>query len=323
MSHHYSGPDLTFPHGDARLDFTDLYVFPKPGDASKSILIMDVHPSVGLNPQGPTTKEPFSTNALYELIIDSNGDLNADIAYSVRFSANGSEQTATVRRIEGGTYDRSSNDGKVIVEGAPVSMGREAKITSAGEYRFFAGWRSDPFFFDTLGALNNLTFTGQDFFTGKDVCSIALEVPNSDLGSDRVKIWARTVDGRSGSWVQADRGAHPQQVPFLAGDQKAAYLAADPSKDVEFVSVFAHSLEHTGGYVPDEATRVANIFLPDIMPYEPKAQQSYPKNGRALTEDVVAYFVPLISNGKVSGDGVSPHTDLLSDFPYLGPPHNS
>lgn len=323
MSHHYSGPDLTFPHGDARLDFTDLYVFPKPGDASKSILIMDVHPSVGLNPQGPTTKEPFSTNALYELIIDSNGDLNADIAYSVRFSANGSEQTATVRRIEGSTYDRSSNDGKVIVEGAPVSMGREAKITSAGEYRFFAGWRSDPFFFDTLGALNNLTFTGQDFFTGKDVCSIALEVPNSDLGSDRVKIWARTVDGRSGSWVQADRGAHPQQVPFLAGDQKAAYLAADPSKDVEFVSVFAHSLEHTGGYVPDEATRVANIFLPDIMPYEPKAQQSYPKNGRALTEDVVAYFVPLISNGKVSGDGVSPHTDLLSDFPYLGPPHNS
>ncbi|MBV8638208.1 MAG: DUF4331 family protein [Candidatus Eremiobacteraeota bacterium] len=323
MSHHYSGPDLTFPHGDARLDFTDLYVFPKPGDASKSILIMDVHPSVGLNPQGPTTEEPFSTNALYELIIDSNGDLNADIAYSVRFSANGSEQTATVRRIEGSTYDRSSNDGKVIVEGAPVSMGREAKITSAGEYRFFAGWRSDPFFFDTLGALNNLTFTGQDFFTGKDVCSIALEVPNSDLGSDRVKIWARTVDGRSGSWVQADRGAHPQQVPFLAGDQKAAYLAADPSKDVEFVSVFAHSLEHTGGYVPDEATRVANIFLPDIMPYEPKAQQSYPKNGRALTEDVVAYFVPLISNGKVSGDGVSPHTDLLSDFPYLGPPHNS
>ncbi len=25
MSHHYSGPDFGFPHGDARLDFTDLY----------------------------------------------------------------------------------------------------------------------------------------------------------------------------------------------------------------------------------------------------------------------------------------------------------
>ena len=32
MSHHYSGPDFGFPRGDARLDFTDLYAFPKPGD---------------------------------------------------------------------------------------------------------------------------------------------------------------------------------------------------------------------------------------------------------------------------------------------------
>ena len=31
MSHHYSGPDFGFPHGDARLDLTDLFAFPKPG----------------------------------------------------------------------------------------------------------------------------------------------------------------------------------------------------------------------------------------------------------------------------------------------------
>jgi hypothetical protein len=37
MSHHYSGPDFGFPHGDARLDLTDLYAFPKPGEADKSI----------------------------------------------------------------------------------------------------------------------------------------------------------------------------------------------------------------------------------------------------------------------------------------------
>ena len=42
MSHHYSGPDVSFPHGDARLDLTDLYAFPKPGSAGKSILIMNV-----------------------------------------------------------------------------------------------------------------------------------------------------------------------------------------------------------------------------------------------------------------------------------------
>src|SRR5258705_8999558 len=87
MSHHYSGPDFSFPNGDARLDFTDLYAFPKPGDASKSILIMNVHPSAGENPLGPTTTEPFAPEALYELKIDADGDAVADIAYRVRFSA--------------------------------------------------------------------------------------------------------------------------------------------------------------------------------------------------------------------------------------------
>jgi Domain of unknown function (DUF4331) len=87
MSHHYSGPEFGFPHGDARLDFTDLYAFPKPGDTGKSILIMNVHPSTGVNPPGPTTDDPFALQAVYELKIDTNGDAVADIAYRVRFSA--------------------------------------------------------------------------------------------------------------------------------------------------------------------------------------------------------------------------------------------
>ena len=74
--------------------------------------------------------------------------------------------------------------GRVIVERAPVSMGREARVTEAGDHRFFAGWRSDPFFFDVPGAMNNLQFTGDDFFADKDVCSIVLEVPNSDPGAE-------------------------------------------------------------------------------------------------------------------------------------------
>ena len=81
MSHHYSGPDFGFPQGDARLDFTDLYAFPQPGDTEKSILIMNVHPSAGENPPGPTTTEPFAPEALYELKIDADGDGVADIAY--------------------------------------------------------------------------------------------------------------------------------------------------------------------------------------------------------------------------------------------------
>ena len=64
MSHHYSGPDFGFPHGDARLDLTDLYAFPKPGEADQSILIMNVHPSAIVNPPGHTTREPFARTAM-------------------------------------------------------------------------------------------------------------------------------------------------------------------------------------------------------------------------------------------------------------------
>jgi len=77
-----------------------LYAFPKPSETDKSILIMNVHPSAVVTPPGPTTREPFAPEALYELKIDTNGDAVADIAYRVRFSASGDgSQTATLRRV--------------------------------------------------------------------------------------------------------------------------------------------------------------------------------------------------------------------------------
>jgi len=221
MSHHYSGPDFGFPRGDARLDLTDLYAFPKPGDASKSILVMNVHPSAVVNPPGLTTTEPFAPEALYELKIDTNGDAVADIAYRVRFaiSEDGS-QTATLCRADGAQAAGTDDGGRLIVKSAPVSMGEDARVTEVGEYRFFAGWRSDPFFFDTQGALNNLQFTGNDFFADKNVCSIVLEVPNSELGRNPVDLWARTLVKGVGGWVQADRGALPAQAVFLVGTER-------------------------------------------------------------------------------------------------------
>ena len=331
MSHHYSGPDWGFPRGDPRLDLTDLYAFPKPGDAGKSILIMNVHPSVHdyldrENPLGPTTAEPFAPEALYEIKIDTNGDAVADIAYRVRFSfsADGA-QTATLRRVEGAQAAGADDSGQAIVVAAPISTGREARVTDAGESRFFAGRRSDPFFFDRRGAVNNLQFTGDDFFADKDVCSIVLEVPNSALGPKEVGLWHRTlVPANGGDWIQAERGARPLQlflVLGLSGAERDAYLAGEPANDVRFVAAFAHALAHTGGYTPEEARRVAEIMLPEILSYDPKRPASFPDSGRTLTDDAVDAFLALLTNGKVAGDKVGPHGDLLAEFPYLGPPH--
>jgi hypothetical protein len=324
MSHHYSGPDYGFPNGDARLDLTDLYAFPKPGNSSKSILVMNLHPSLGVNPVGPTTDEPFSTEAIYELKIDNNGDAIADIAYRLRFSPfKDGTQTATLSRLEGEGAERTGEDGYTILAGAPVSTGAEALVTLTGDYQFFAGWRSDPFFFDTQGALKNLQFTGEDFFTVADICSIVLEVPNNALGDGRLGLWQRTVYSQNGRWVQADRGALPSQSIFLTGEKKSEYLASEPREDAKFIPVFAHSLEHSGGYSTEEATRVAKSLLPDILSYDPTRPAAYPHNGRALTDDVMDHFISILTNSRVTTDGVGPHNDLLAEFPYLGRPHKA
>jgi hypothetical protein len=323
MSHHYSGPNVGFPLGDARLDFTDLYAFPAPGDPDRSTFIMNFHPSAGVNPPGPTTPEPFATQALYELKIDTNGDAVADITYQLRFaSSDGGGQTATLRRIDAATGE----GGKVLVSGVPVSMGSQAPVTRVGDHRFFVGRRSDPFFFDVQGAINKFQVTGTDFFADKDICSVALEMPNSAFGSKEIGLWARTLvpaGGGTGGWIQADRGARPSQTPFLSGEQNDAYRAGEPANDARFVAMFAHALEHAGGYSPEKAKRTAETLLPDLIRYDPRRPASFPANGRKLEDDVADTFLAIITNGKATKDGVGCHTDLLPEFPYLGPPHES
>jgi hypothetical protein len=324
MSHHWtSGPNFAFPRGDARLDMTDLYAFPKPGDPGKSILVLNVHPSWGVNPPGPTTKEPFAPGALYQFKIDTDGDAIADIAYSVQFaSAEDGKQIATLRRIQGARAAGVCDDGEVIVEEAPVSVGRDALVTRAGDYRLFFGWRSDPFFFDANGLFNNMQFTGDDFFVDKNVCSIVLEMPNSALGTKVVGLWARTLDKTGEGWIQAERGGKPFQAVFLPGEEREAYLNGEPADDVRFIGVFAHELEHSGGYRPEDAVGVARQLLPDMLSYDPRGPARFPHNGRTLTDDVVDVFFSMFTNGKVTADKVGPHGDLLDEFPYLGPPHD-
>jgi hypothetical protein len=327
MAHHYSGPDFSFPHGDARVDHCDLFAFPASEGTPRSIVAIDVHPSFGINPPGPTTTEPFAPEALYELKVDTNGDGLAEVAFRVRFAVTDGVQTATVRRVEGGDAAGVGEGGDVLVADAPVSAGSKAQITKAGECRFFAGWRSDPFFFDAEGALNDFQFTGNDFFADKDVCSIVLEMPNEALGtSGEVGLWHRTLvpAGDDDGWTQVDRGARPSQSVFFSpGDEKAPYLAGEPSTDGRFVDNFAHVLEHAGGYSPEDAKRVAGLLLPDILQYDPRRPAAYPENGRTLTDDVADHFVALFTNRKATTDNVGPHNDLLTEFPYLGPPHAS
>jgi len=62
---------------------------------------------------------------LYEIKIDTDGDVVADIAYRVSFarSEDGS-QTATLRRVESSEAAGTGDGSLVIIDAAPVSVGR-------------------------------------------------------------------------------------------------------------------------------------------------------------------------------------------------------
>ena len=80
---------------------------------------------------------------------------------------------------------------------------------------------------------------------------------------------------------------------------------------------------YTLRYTPAEAARVAGTLLPDVLSYDTARPASFPDNGRTLTDDGFDLFMRVLTNGKVTGDNVGPHGDLLLEFPYVGPPHQN
>ncbi len=322
MSHHASGPNFGFPRGDARLDMTDLYAFPKPGDLGKSILILNVHPSFRLDSPEPTTKEPFAPGALYEVKIDTNGDAIADICYSVQFaSSEDGKQTATVRRIQGRTSRWGRRRRRSCRPGSTGLSRARSPGDKSRRLPFFLRLAQRSFLLRRNGQFQSNAVHGRRLLQRQDVCSIVLELPNSELGSNEVGIWARTVEKTAEGWVQADRGGRPLQAVFLVGEEREAYLSGEPANDDRFIGVFAHELEHSGGYTPEDAKAVARKLLPDILSYRPREPARFPHNGRTLTDDIVDLFFSIYANRNVT-DKVGPHEDLLDEFPYLGPPHD-
>ncbi len=125
--------------------------------------------------------------------IDTDADAVAEIAFRITFSPKvKGKQTARVRRATGAEAAGNSSGGQLIIKDTPVNFDSSITIMESGPYKFYAGLRSDPFFFDLLGFLNGFKFTGSDFFIDKNVFSMVLEVPNTALGANpKIGIWVR------------------------------------------------------------------------------------------------------------------------------------
>ncbi|MEX2969960.1 DUF4331 family protein [Streptomyces sp. C184] len=130
--------------------------------------------------------------------------------------------------------------GQKVITDAEVSFGTMANRVTAGAYTFFAGSRSDAFFFDFDGIKNlfdttggrNFTaphlggkspWTGVDSNTEANVFSMVVELPTSELRANpEIRIWGRCSLRKDGRLVHAFRRWRP---PDLERDRKSAFSA--------------------------------------------------------------------------------------------------
>jgi Domain of unknown function (DUF4331) len=334
MSNHFTGLSLGPPLGDQRLDLCDLYAFQSPADKNRTVIILNANPNAdALHPQ-----------AIYRVNIDNDGDYLTDIAFSYVFSnpENG-RQTFSVFLAKGAEARSAEAVGTKIVSDAEVSFGPKPNIVKAGPYTFFAGSRSDAFFFDFDGIKNlfdirgkrNFTephlggkspWTGVDSNTQANVFSTAVELPTAEINPQpEMHIWGRCSLRFEGKLLHVDRAGHPSVSSFFnTDDTKEEYNASEPVNDRKrWLGQFVHLMGHTGNYTEDEAVAAIDKegTLPDVLSFDPSKPATYP-NGRVFTDDVINYRLAFLTKGECPPTGLKPHTDTLKEFPYLGTPHS-
>lgn len=316
------------------LDINDVYAF-RGATASRTVLVMTVNPAI--NVLGPTT---FQAGAEYTLNVDTGTDAVADTRITTTFGDPDSRgiQHYTVKL-----------NGKAVASG--FTDGAKGKAQSRSGVMAFAGKRSDPFFFDLLGFLGSVKGQGtrtlndgneSDFFAGLNTLAIVVELPSSAIGGTgtNIGVWATTrVNGAVAD--QMGRPAINTVFNATAADKEAFNATAPASQrtamggkfrtNVIGVLQFFSSLDSEGAYSVDEAGALADILLPDVIRYTLGTVAAGPLNGRGLADDVIDAELNIVSGGfafagrngvgAIPTDGVGPHGDYLSTFPYLGLPH--
>ena len=342
MSHHFDTPTAK---EDPRINICDFYLFR--GRPGTTVMALTVNPNAGVN--APDT---FREEGLYAFRFDTDRDLREDVTFKVQFGApahtEGGEQrhvqTFAVRRATGPDALKGAA-GELIISGSTGGVVQTEQGCLA-----YAGLAPDLFAADGAGfgdfrkALwteNRFApgaFHGrQNFFGGKNVTAIVLEVPSSLIGRGVVHAWATVSLYGHAPEVQVSRWGLPMITHLLLSDPSLHEAAAEsyngavpadevalfskPMRDfVEKVTALAHSAADPSAY----ATQLLARLCPGVLPYELDTPASFSFaafNGRGLCDDVMDVMLTLVTNTAL-GDGVAPDVRLMRpEFPYFGEPH--
>jgi Domain of unknown function (DUF4331) len=331
MSHHF---DSAADRADGRINPCDLYAFP--GAPGTTALILTVNPDAGRS--SPTT---FRADARYEFAVASNGGTTEDIAFRVTFTEPGDtgQQQVRVLRADG----PAAREG---IAGTPLGEGRTGEVFPlTGDGLAWAGPAADPFTADgiAIGKFNQSLHEGRytpevftdspsNAFAGRDVTAIALQLPDADLGSARISLWARISlydhipqrqVNRIGQAMFRPLFFNPPDSEAQLDTLNAAPPAADRDTYSERVRHIAGTAARLAG-LPDpagHAARVAAAFLPDVLTYRPGQPAAFHPgdgNGRALGDNAFDIAVAVLA-GATLGNASTPR-QATPAFPHLSAP---
>jgi hypothetical protein len=201
-----------------RFDVNDVYAFPAPGNASRTVLVLGTS-----SPITPARTPSFTFGTkdqeLYQIKIDNTGDAREDLVFQLTFTGKSGKQKVTLR---GPVQPNSVGTMNTLVGGKQIK-GYTNTVIESGDIKLFAGPRDDPFFIDleaffrilpdrrpetgplstiTQGPLTFRSATGPnpavDFVRGINDMAIVIELPTSAIAN-------AATNGRFGVWGTTSR----------------------------------------------------------------------------------------------------------------------
>ena len=340
MSHHFDTPTA---REDPRINVCDFYLFrSRPG---ATVMAMTVNPDAGLS--APDT---FRAEGIYAFRFDLDGDAREEVTFKVRFGAVAHAAAAGHEHVQ--TFEVRRAMGPAALQGAdgePVIAGRTGAVVRTGtDCLAFAGLAPDLFAGDgaALTVFRDALYqdhrfdpgafqSRRNFFAGRNVTAIVLEVPSRMIGHGSVHGWATASLFGHAPEVQVSRWGLPLITNVFMPDMamREAYNRAVPADDAGH---FAAQIGEVAGKLTGLAGSAANPadyarqlvarLCPTTLPYELDTAAAFDVagfNGRALTDDAMDVILTLATNTAL-GDGVAPDRDRVRGaFPYFGEPYTS
>ena len=352
---HFDAPgSFKSPSNRNDADIADVYAFRSPEFSDRSVLAMTTHPALG----AVTTDPTYGTDVLYNVHVGAmtyTFQFYTSIAPGVQPYAVFRSDAGRLSRLGQGR----TNTPAALSTGGRAFAG---KVSDPFFFDFAAFNNTVQARLDQRILPLNLhgetgrqvcaSTTGVDTFANFNTNAIVLEVPSSSLGGGG-GVWAATVKSSSitASGPTIDRMGRPAINTVFNGfkallnegndqDKNLFNAIPNPAADATSHTTDGHTFHDNvvlvlerfdgvasslAGIPPRPASTlnaIANILLPDMLPFNPANPTTDGVfNGRSLRDDVIDNELPLVTNGLVTTDCVGPHTDYRSTFPFLGAPH--